>query len=359
MCIALVPARTLATLALCAGLAALPVTSQGAPAPATTSSASQAPNKTTALSHLIAVQCQNFAQLQASYKRQFANRMTEWATAQLPDMQNRPVLYLFSGPDIVTTMALFPTATHLTLVADQKPEYELLTHPDADSPAQTERECRMLSYFSRMGYYRTDDLNGKIGTRPRFIKLLAYSIAFGGATVTDAQLLAIGAKGELEAVAPGTDRPVRGVRFETKRADGKDLQIDYLEIDLSNHGLKASPGAAAFLHQSASGILFLKSASHLLQSPHFSTLADMLVTPPAPFVVQDETGLGIDRLRKSYQLSLYGRFTGPQALWAKSPSAHALADDYATHQVSGPLPFTIGYEKKAGSALLVGRRGIK
>ncbi|MEI8298716.1 MAG: hypothetical protein WCH32_11895 [Pseudomonadota bacterium] len=326
------------------------------PAPARTAMAPPAMTRTAALEHLATVQCASFAQLESSYGKQFATRMRDWSLAQMPDLQGRPVLYLFSGPDIVTTMALFPSAGHLTLVADQKPEYDLLTQADADSPEQTERECRMLSFFSRLGYYRTDDLNGKVGTRPRFIKLLAYSIAFGGGTVTSADLLAVAANGELQVFAPGAAGKPQGVRFGVRRRDGSVLTVDYLMIDLSNHGLKGDAGALAFLQHAASDVLFLKSASHLLQSPHFSVLADLLVTPPAPFVVQDETGLGIDRLNKAYQLTLYGKFTNPQALWAHNTAAHAFADEYATHEVKAMLPFTIGYEKKAGSALLIGRR---
>ncbi len=315
------------------------------------------PTPGAALEHLAAIQCKSFEQLEASYRKQFATRMRDWSRTEMADLQGRPVLYLFSGPDIVTTMALFPNAAHLTLVADQKPEYELLTQADNDSPEQTDRECRMLSFFSRLGYYRTDDLNGKIGTRPRFIKLLAYSIAFGGGTITDAQLLAIAAGGELQAFAPGSTRKPQGVRFSVQRRDGGALQVDYLVIDLANHGLKSDAGALAYLHQAAADVLFLKSASHLLQSPHFSVLADLLLSPPAPFVVQDETGLGVERLNKAYQLTLYGHFTNPQGLWAHNAAAHAFADEYASHAVKAPLPFTIGYEKKAGSALIVGRRG--
>ncbi|MEI8257261.1 MAG: hypothetical protein WCJ30_16430 [Deltaproteobacteria bacterium] len=313
--------------------------------------------RSAALEHLATIQCKSFDQLEGSYRKQFATRMRDWSLGQLADLQGQPVLYLFSGPDIATTMALFPGASHLTLVADQKPEYELLTQADADSPEQTDRECRMLSFFSHLGYYRTDDLNGKVGTRPRFMKLLAYSIAFGGGTITNAELLAIGAGGELQAFAPGSARKPQGVRFSALRRDGSSLQVDYLVIDLANHGLKADPDALAFLHRAAANVLFLKSASHLLQSPHFSVLADLLLAPPAPFVVQDETGLGVDRLHKAYHLTLYGKFTGPQALWAHNAAAHAFADEYATHEVKAALPFTIGYEKKAGSALIVGRRG--
>lgn len=309
-----------------------------------------------ALARLTGVECPNFAAMVSHYGAEFGSRMTRWSARELPDAGARPVLYLFSGPDIVTAMAMFPGASHLTLVADQQPEYALLSEPAAEQPGQQARECDMLAFFGRRGYYRTDDLNGKGGARPRFIKLLAYSLAFGGASVSEADLLTIGPDGTLAARLPGHDGPApQGVRFVGRRADGSTLTVDYLAIDLADRGLGRDPAATQFLARSARDVLFLKSASHLLQSPHFARLADQLMNPPAPIVVQDETGLGIDRLRKVYRLTLYGRFVAPQRLWAASPSARALAEEYRTQPAGPDLPFTIGYEKKAGSALLVGR----
>ncbi len=319
------------------------------PAPAPSAAASP-------LSRLTHVECPNFDAMKAHYTSDFANRMTSWSLRELADAGSRPVLYLFSGPDIVTAMALFPSAKHLTLVADQKPELEQLESASADDPGRQARECNMLSYFAHRGYYRTNDLNGLGGSKPRFIKLLAYSLAFGGATVTDAQVLAVAADGALVARAPGTPGPAQGVRFSGTRADGSALTVDYLTIDLSDHGLGPDPAARAYLQKNARDVLFLKSASHLLQSPHFAKLAELLLSPPAPIVVQDETGFGIDRLHGAYTLSLYGHFSAPQRLWAASPSAKALVAEYKAHPSTGELPFTIGYEKASGSALLVGRR---
>ena len=311
----------------------------------------------TALARLTSVECPNFHAQVSHYGSEFGARMSGWSARELPDAGNRPVLYLFSGPDIVTAMAMFPNAAHLTLVADQEPEYALLTEPAAEQAGQQARECDMLAFFGRRGYYRTDDLNGKGGARPRFIKLLAYSLAFGGAAVSEAGLLSIGPDGAVTVRAPGKDGPSpHGVRFVGKRADGSPLVVDYLAIDLADHGLAKDPAAGQFLARNAHDILFLKSASHLLQSPHFARLAGLLMDPPAPLVVQDETGLGIDRLRDAYRLTLYGKFEAPQRLWASSPSARALAEEYRAHPAVADLPFTIGYEKKAGSALLVGRR---
>jgi len=305
---------------------------------------------------LATVQCPSFNTLEARYNKRFSKPMTAWSHAELADLKGRPVLYLFSGPDVVTPLALFPDTPHLTLVADQIPEYGQLSAAAEESASVTQRECHMLSFFSQLGYYRTDDLNGRGGARPSFIKLLAYSIAFGGGTITNASLLALTAQGDLDIFAVDSERTAQGVRFAVTRPDGRSVIIDYLVIDLANRGLKSHEAATAFLRRNAQDVLFLKSASHLLQSGSFSILANLLTAPAAPFVVQDETGLGVDRLEQAYHLTLYGHYTAPQTIWAHKPAAQAFAETYAKHETRGSLPFVFGYEKSAGSALLVGRR---
>ena len=317
-----------------------------------------APTETTspALQALSSLRCPNADALKARYGKRFLEPMRAWSQRELTNLKGRPVFYPFSGPDAVTALALFPDATHLTLVADQKPEFALLTTPAEAAPGSMERECRMLGFFSQLGYYRTLDLNGRGGLRPRFIELLAYSIAFGGATITDARLVAINAKGDLETFPVDTDRVADGVRFMAKRQDGRDVTVDYLVINLSNRGLSGQNPAVLFLKQRSADVLFLKAASHLLQSRSFSILADLLTNPAAPFVVQDETGLSADRLQANYALTLYGRYTAPQKLWAHNRGARAFSDLYAQATNPNALPFVFGYEKSAGSALIVGRR---
>jgi len=308
------------------------------------------------LDRVSAVLCPAFATFATRYNKRFAKPMTTWSQAELTDLKGRPVLYLFSGPDVVTPLALFPDAPHLTLIADQKPEYGQLRAAVEEASGARERECRMLNFFSQLGYYRTDDLNGRGGERPSFIKLLTYSIAFSGGTITSASLLALNAQGELEVFAANSERAAQGIRFDVKRPDGRAVTVDYLVIDLANRGLMGHDAATAFLRRNAQDVLFLKSASHLLQSASFSMLANLLTTPAAPFVVQDETGLGVDRLEQAYRLTLYGHYTAPQTIWANKPAAQAFAGAYTQHETRGPLPFVFGYEKSAGSALLVGRR---
>lgn len=300
--------------------------------------------------------CTRFAELQARYGQRFVAPMIRWSRADLADLKGRAVLYPFSGPDVVTALSMFPDAPHLTLVADQTVEFEGVGAPNAAIPGAAERECRMLSFFAQLGYYRTHDLNGLGGARPRFLQLLRYSIAFAGAAVDRTRPLGLTATGTVAVLEDGSTVTPQGVRFEARRQDGRAVLIDYLTIDLSNRGLKTDPAGREFLHRNASDVLFLKSASHLLQHGGFSELAALLTTPAGAFVVQDETGLPVGLLERHYELTLYGRYSAPQALWARDAGANAFANLYATHDSRGALPYVVGYEKKAGSALMVGRR---
>jgi hypothetical protein len=302
------------------------------------------------------VRCSTFTTVQSRYEHRFAAPMMTWSRTELSDLRGRSVLYLFSGPDVVTALSLFPDAPHVTLVADQVPEYDLVAQSEPAAPGAAERECKMLSFFAQLGYYRTLDLNGQGGSRPRFLQLLRYSIAFSGAAITSTSILAINPAGIAEPIGPGSDRKPQGVRFEARRQDGRAVTVDYLTIDLSNRGLRADGAGTALLHRNASDVVFLKSASHLLQHRSFSDLASLLTSPAAPFVVQDETGLPVELLEKNYNLTLYGHYTAPQSLWAHDAGAKAFVDLFAHHDIKGTLPYVYGYEKRSGSAVVVGRR---
>jgi hypothetical protein len=301
------------------------------------------------------VRCPSFETLRTRYEKRFLAPMGTFGRQALSDLRTESLLYPFSGPDAVTPLGLFTSLKHLTLVADQIPEYGRLHDAVADSEDAVARECRMLGFFAQLGYYRTHDLNGRGGERPPFIQLIAYSIAFAGASIEDVQPLTLTAQGEATALPSGDSRQPAGVRFLAKRPDGRAITVDYLAIDLSNRGINRTAGAEDFLrHRAAEGV-FLKAASHLLQEPSFSRFADILTAPPAAFVVQDETGLSVQRLESNFDLTLYGQYTAPQKLWAHRASAQAFADLYARQTSAGRLPFVFGYEKAAGSALIIAR----
>lgn len=299
-----------------------------------------------------AKECPAFTQVAATYQSKFSAPMRTWAEQNTSKLNAKKVVYPFSGADIVTAASILPAANHLILVADQWPEYA------ANKPAgagQAAKECETMMYFARYGYFRTNDLEGKNSIKPRFIKLLTYSIALSDAKIRSIDYLAIGDDGVAVARSKLEGPQPDGLRFFVTGANGRELKIDYVRMDLSNNGLAPGKKFHAFMSAQMDDAVMIKSASHLLQKPYFSALANV-ITDKAKSVVQDETGLDIEPLRKTFDVRSYGKFHAPHPLWHDSASGQRLIKYLSEQSGIEPLPFIIGYEKKSGSVLLVGAR---
>lgn len=298
------------------------------------------------------IDCPSFQKIATDYQTKFLAPMQAWSAQNLSKLGTKKLTYVFSGADIVTPITLFNTADHFTLIADQTPEY---LPPTDISASQIAKECQTQAYFARYGYFRTNDLEGKDSVKPRFIKMLAYSILMSGGSIGKMEYLSIAPNGKLDVRDnPSTVKP-DGLRFHVTTADKRSVQVDYLRMNLSNSGLMAEPRLQQFLASHTDGTIFIKSASHLLQKNYFSILAG-LITDHAQSVVQDETGLDIELFTKYYQVDSYGKFLRPHPLWHDSPSGVRLRNFLSAKNTLAPLPFTIGYEKTSGSVLLVGTR---
>ena len=298
------------------------------------------------------IECPAFQKIATDYQTKFLAPMHSWSGQHLSKLGTKKLTYVFSGADIVTPLTLFTTADHFTLIADQTPEYTL---PPEISGAQIAKECQTQAYFARYGYFRTNDLEGKDSVKPRFVKMLAYSILMSGSTIVKMEYLSIAANGKLDVSDNANTVKPDGLRFHIFTADKRAVLVDYLRMNLSNSGLNAEPRLQQFLASHTSDTIFIKSASHLLQKNYFSILAGQ-ITDHAQNVVQDETGLDIALFGKYYQIESYGKFLRPHPLWHDSPSGVRLRDFLRGKNTLQALPFTIGYEKTSGSVLLVGTR---
>jgi hypothetical protein len=299
-------------------------------------------------------ECPGFNQVAANYQSRFSAPMRAWADQHTAKLNAKKVVYPFSGADIVTVASVFPAANHLILVADQWPDYA------SNKPVvagQAAKECETMVYFARYGYFRTNDLEGKNSIKPRFIKLLTYNIALSDAKIRSIDYLKLGEDGvatvhtKLDGIQPD------GLRFLVNTASGRELKIDYVRMDLSNNGLSVGKKFHSFMLAQMDDAVMIKSASHLLQKPYFSTLASV-IADKTKSVVQDETGLDIEPLSKVFDVKSYGKFHAPHPLWHDSASGQRLIKYLSEQSGIEPLPFTIGYEKKSGSVLLVGARKV-
>jgi hypothetical protein len=305
------------------------------------------------LKTLLSFSCPNSDEMVRHYQEKFVSKMTQWSESHLSGAQYSTAFYPFSGPDVVTVMSLYPKANYYVLVADQVPEYAYVTHPEKLDSTSSAFECKMLNNFSRRGYYLTNDLIGKNGPKPRFIKLLIYNLAFAGAKVHAIKHLTINPDG-LILITKGGEEP-HGVRFLVDTKDGRSVTVDYISANISDSGLETRPNFVKAFERKSSQVVLIKSASHLLQNSYFSTMKQVLIQH-AQWITQDETGLDIIPYSENYDLQLFGKFIKPNTLWAKSPSAQRLAAYYQEHPSKQELPFLLGYEKAGGSILMIGQK---
>ena len=302
---------------------------------------------------LTEIACPNFPQLVQAYQQRFQGKMQDWSQKNLSKANYQTAFYPFSGPDVVTVMSLYPKATSYVMVADQVPEYAYIDNPEKMNSQSQAFECSMLFNFSRRGYYLTNDLNGRNGPKPRFIKLLIYNIAFSGSKIEDIKALNIDRDGNI--AIKELNQEAEGVRFNLLTKDGRKVTLDYLRADLSNAGFEAHPELEKVFSRKASQVVLIKSASHLLQYPKFSKMSEVLLAN-AKWVTQDETGLDVEPFANQFNLELYGKFIAAHPLWAKNESGHRLAKYFSAHPSKEELPFILGYEKVGGSILIVGER---
>jgi TonB family protein len=167
----------------------------------------------------------------------------------------------------------------------------------------------------------------------------------------------LGAVGELEP-HPG-DRARRetwdSVRLTLAR-DGRTVQLDYVRMNLADANLAADRAARAWVERMAATSVVIKAASHLPQKPYFSILREAILAH-APGIWQDETGIDYARLAEAFDVRLYGDFAGPNRIFAAG-SQKSLAGAYRRTDAE-PLPFRVGYEKRAGSSVQVAVRDAR
>jgi len=301
------------------------------------------------------------------YERRIGQPMREWACRELPRAQGATVFYPFSGPDLPSVVQLFPDAERYVLVSLQKagapPGLEDLSRGELEHYLVAVRKA--WRFFGILGFFRTDDLEAVAnadGTRIGMTgPLLAFAARLGFeidaiepiGLETSAAAGAAADYATLRETASEAPDAWNSVRL-TLRKGRRTVQVDYVQMDLSDEWLSGYAPGRDWLERMARNPTVLKAASHHLQSPDFSFVGDILLGN-APSIVQDETGLEYGALTEDFAVRLYGKFTGPNRSFSGDLQRN-LVEAYRTGANVKALPFRLGYEKRSGSAMQVANR---
>jgi hypothetical protein len=265
----------------------------------------------------------------------------------------QPVLfYLFSGPDFLYADAFFPSADTYVMAGLEPPGQipDLMKYSRGEI-AGALRDLRsslssVLSYsFFQTKFMRVDFSRSRLnGTLPVLMTFLARS----GKTIYDVSLFDLQSDGTVHPVEEKIPNATgRGVKIIFSDANiGKKRTLYYFSTDLSESGIKTS-GFLTFCDTLGHGDAFIKSASYLMHSDHFSTVRDYLLSHSVS-ILEDDSGIPVRYFAQGWQLHPYGRYVGPISLFGgqyQSKLNEVFARDKTT-----PIDFSLGYRWKSNES---------
>jgi len=279
------------------------------------------------------------------YQKTIGQPLSSWASTEIAAKTGGTVFYPFSGPDFVTVAHAFPNADRYVMVAMQSAgaPVTLATMTPARAQGFQQKFMREWMKFSRLAFFRTDDLNED--QRDQFAPIGVTTIISTFALYSGYDVLEIypivfdQQSGDFVKSASG---PWRSVRLMLSK-DGKPVTVDYISLDLSDSSLSKNEPMKKWLAREAHHPVLIKAASHLLQETYFSVLRDILVAN-ATMVVQDETGLDYTYLSQIGPVDLYGGFLYPHELFNRKKQ-ESLGRAYRESKNVKPLPFAFSYNK--------------
>lgn len=325
----------------------LPDNAQAANAQTSNAQSARSSSADSALGFLSGVNKARADELWKTYQASIGTPMLNWAATEIGFKPGGVVFYPFSGPDFVTLSTLFPDADRYIMVAMQAAgtPAKLENMPAPRQQAFQAKFLREWSKFSRLGFFRTDDLNEDLRDKHSYIGTTTILMAFAhymGYQVNEVHPIALDvSSGEF---VRADQAPWKSVRLIVTKS-GRTSTLDYVSTDLSDGSLSQALPMRDWLNKQSSNPVLLKAASHLLQESYFSILRDMIVAN-APMVVQDETGLNYTYLEKIGKVQLYGGFLYPHELFNRNKQA-SLAQAYKTVNDVKPLTFGFSYNKSA------------
>ena len=278
------------------------------------------------------------------YQRQL-QKLHAWEATYLPEV-TRPVpvaFYMFSGPDFLYVDQFFPNASVYVLCGKESmgPPPDPLRIPNL-SGALGNVENAMKSSLSTT-YFITKDMKVDLHQQNLngVLPILYVFIVRADKSITNVTFGALNSNGAFEQAAPGKKGgSIPGARIRyTDNQSGNSQTLYYFATDISDGGIKSTPGFLKFCERLGTGSSFLKSSSYLMFENGFGTIRNFILTH-SNRIVQDDSGVPLAYFDPNkWNLRLFGTYPGPIDLFKQhyQPRLREL------FQQSNPLPIDFGF----------------
>jgi hypothetical protein len=282
-------------------------------------------------------------------------KIRTWSADFLTDASNDkgPMLYMFSGPDILYAQAFFPNASTYVLAGLEPvgpvPDLQHL-QPGVlfSSLANLRKSLNSVLSFS---FFITKDMKVDLkqtqlsGTLP----ILYVFLERAGCKIDSVELVGLDKTGTF-ATGKGTTPGVKIVFFGPGGA-GAQQTLYYFETDLSNDGIKNRPGFIKFCEGLGTARSLLKAASYLMHLGEFTTVKDFLLTHTST-IVEDDSGIPIKNFDSAkWAVRYFGNYPGPIEMFKKNTQPDLAAIYKSSHPPA--LPFGFGYRWHPSQSSLI------
>jgi hypothetical protein len=268
-----------------------------------------------------------------------------WQATNLPEsLQPKPVVfYMFSGPDFLYVDQFFPAAAVYVLCGKEAlgPPPDPLRIPNL-SGALGNLENAMKSSLNTT-YFITKDMKVDLH-EPNLngvLPILYTSIARADKSITNVSFGSLSSGGVFEEAAAsrkGGSTPGVRIRY-TDNQSGNAQTLYYFNTDISDGGIKATPGFLKFCQRLGTGASFLKSSSYLLFENGFATIRNFILDH-SNMIVQDDSGIPLAYFDPNkWTVRFFGVYLGPIDLFKQhyQPRLREL------YQQSNPPPLDFGF----------------
>lgn len=280
----------------------------------------------------------------AKLDKQQISKVRKWSDEQLKTINSHSpsVFYPFSGPDFLYAYSLFPQGKEYVMVGLEPvgtlPDFsKLSTGQKQQKLAEVRNALYALLQFS---FFRTNDMKVDMANQGVIPPLFVF-LARTNNQILDVEFVGIDKTGTVQKMAKGM---VPGVKISfLPQGEKTPRNLYYFSTDLSNDGLKKTPGFTEFVKKIDHPVTYLKAASYLMYNDSFSNIRNTILAQ-SNHVLQDDSGMPVKYFDKQkWDLNFYGNYTSPIGLFSNRYQPD-LKKIYQSDKSIKPINFGIGYK---------------
>ncbi len=282
--------------------------------------------------------------------------MRAWAAAELTPRigPSSQVNYLFAGPDLISALALFPSAGIYALGGLEP--VGRLTNPLTLAPAELQASLAMLRQSTEVimsfSHFITKDMKTELASShfQGVFPIMLVFLSFTDAQIERAERLTLRRDGSLQPGESSDGQAALRIVFRAAPG-GAPTEVVYIQANVANDALRANDAVLKWMQSRGRATSYLKAASYLLHEGSFSRVRDFLLDHSSA-IVQDDSGLPLSAFRaRDWQVIFFGQYSTPLDIFAKydQPAVRSVYEAGA----GLPLAFGFGYRWQRGASTLL------